>query len=264
MLTIETLQDALTTQWLGHDIHFYSSVSSTNDLLKEMAEMGAPAGTMVLTDYQSMGKGRMNRRWEAPNGSSLLLSLLFRPNWPSEQAHWLTMIGGLAVVSAVRQQTDLQPALKWPNDLILPIGREWHKFAGLLLEANFEKDYLTYAILGSGINVNISPEALPEAATPATSLLAASGQAVNRLSLLNKYLVELERLYEAADAGHSPKIVWEEMLITLGKPVSVSGGAYKDPLEGTAVAVDEWGRLIVRDKNNKLHTIAAGDVSLRG
>lgn len=264
MLTIETIQEALTTQWLGHRIHFFSSVSSTNDLLNEMAEQSAPAGTMVLTDYQSMGRGRMNRRWEAPTGSSLLVSLLFRPNWPAEQAHWLTMIGGLAVVSAVRQQTNLEPSLKWPNDLILQVGDEWRKFAGLLLEGHFEQDFLTYAILGSGINVNIAPEDLPETATPATSLLAASGQTVNRLTLLNNYLMELERLYEAADAGHSPRLAWEEMLITLGRPVQVSGSAGKTPLEGTAEAVDEWGRLLVRDKFDKLHTIAAGDVSLRG
>lgn len=263
MLTIQAIQEALTTQWLGRHMYFFESVTSTNNLLKETAEHGAPAGTMILTEYQSKGKGRLNRRWEAPPNSSLLVSLLFRPNWPPERANWLTMIAGLAVVSAVRRHTNLSPSLKWPNDLILQTGGKWRKFGGLLLEANFDNDRLTYAVLGSGINVNIPLEELPETKTPATSLLAASGQTVSRPALLNSYLVELEKLYETVDAGHSPQPAWQEQLITLGRPVQVSGKTLETPLEGIAEGIDEWGRLLVRDKNGKLHNIAAGDVSLR-
>lgn len=218
---------------------------------------------MVLTDFQSKGKGRLNRRWEAPPGSSLLVSLLFRPNWPPQQAHWLAMMAGLAAAAAVRRETNLNPALKWPNDLVLEVDGVWHKFGGLLLEANFENDRLDYAVLGSGINVNIPPDALPEAVTPATSLLAATGQSSDRLSLLNRYLVELERLYEAAESGQSPQPAWVEMLITLGQPVRVSGPNLETAFEGIAEAVDEWGRLLVREENGRLHTLAAGDVSLR-
>jgi BirA family biotin operon repressor/biotin-[acetyl-CoA-carboxylase] ligase len=218
---------------------------------------------MALTDFQSHGKGRLNRRWEAPSGSSLLVSLLFRPNWPPQQAYWLAMMAGLAAVSAVRQETDLNPALKWPNDLVLEVEGVWHKFGGLLLEANFENDRLAYAVLGSGINVNIPPDALPEAAVPATSLLALTGRPVNRLSLLNRYLMELERLCEAAVSGQSPQPAWVERLITLGRPVRVSGGSLETTVQGTAEGVDEWGRLLVREDDGRLHTLAAGDVSLR-
>jgi BirA family biotin operon repressor/biotin-[acetyl-CoA-carboxylase] ligase len=264
MLTLEIIQETITTQWLGKHIHYRPSLPSTNDLLKEMAADGCPAGTMVLTDFQSKGKGRLNRRWEAPPGTSLLVSLLFRPNWPAQQAHWLTMIAGLAAVSAVTQETNLVPSLKWPNDLVHQVNGEWRKFGGLLLEANFENDRLNYAVLGSGINVNIPPDALPQSATPATSLLALSGQPVDRLSLLNRYLLALERLYQAAESGQSPQPAWVAQLITLGKPVRVSGRMLDAPLEGIAQGVDEWGRLLVRDGSDRLHSLSAGDVSLRG
>lgn len=263
MFNETAIQASVTTRWLGKHFIYRPSLPSTNDLLKELADQGSRAGTMVLTDFQSKGKGRLNRRWEAPPGSSLLVSLLFRPNWPPQQAHWLAMMAGLAAAAAVRRETNLNPALKWPNDLVLEVDGVWHKFGGLLLEANFENDRLDYAVLGSGINVNIPPDALPEAVTPATSLLAATGQSSDRLSLLNRYLVELERLYEAAESGQSPQPAWVEMLITLGQPVRVSGPNLETAFEGIAEAVDEWGRLLVREENGRLHTLAAGDVSLR-
>jgi BirA family biotin operon repressor/biotin-[acetyl-CoA-carboxylase] ligase len=264
MLSLETIRAAVTTRWLGQDIHYLPSLSSTNDLLKEMAEAGSPPGTMVLTDFQSKGRGRLNRLWETPSGSSLLVSLLFRPDWPAQMAHWLTMMAGLAAVSAVREEAQLAPALKWPNDLVLHFKGQWHKFGGLLLEANFENDRLNYAVLGSGLNVNIPPDALPETPFPATSLLAATGAPVDRLSLLNRYLLALERLYEAADKGRSPQPAWAGELITLGKAVRVSGWSFETPIEGIAEGVDEWGHLLVREENGRLHTLAAGDVSLRG
>jgi BirA family biotin operon repressor/biotin-[acetyl-CoA-carboxylase] ligase len=263
MFDEKMIREAVTTEWLGKRFVYRPSVSSTNDLLKEMAGQGSPAGTMVLTDFQSKGKGRLNRRWDAPANSSVLVSLLFRPNWPPQQAHWLAMMAGLAAVSAVRLETNLAPALKWPNDLVLEIEGVWHKFGGLLLEVDFENDRLDYAVLGSGINVNIPPDALPEAATPATSLLAVTGRPANRLSLLNRYLMTLERLYETADSGQSPQPAWVERLITLGQLVRVSGGTLETAIEGTAEGVDEWGRLLVRDADGRLHTLAAGDVSLR-
>jgi BirA family biotin operon repressor/biotin-[acetyl-CoA-carboxylase] ligase len=229
-----------------------------------MADQEAPTGTMIFTDFQSQGKGRLNRRWEAPPGTSLLVSLLFRPNWPAQQAHWLTMMAGIAAVSAVEQETSLSPRLKWPNDLVLQVDGQWRKFGGLLLEANFQNGRLNFVVLGSGINVNIPLDDLPQAVTPATSLLAASGQKVDKLSLLNRYLLALENLYELAGRDQSPHPAWRDLLVTLGKRVHVSGPNLENPFEGIAEDVDEWGRLLVRDENGRIHTLAVGDISLRG
>lgn len=258
----ESISAALTTSWLGRPVHYFPETGSTNEVLQEMAVAGAPAGTMVITDYQHSGKGRLQRRWEAPAGSSLLLSVLLRPDWPALQAGWLTMIAGLAAARAIRQETGLEVGLKWPNDVLLPDGAGgWRKVGGLLLAAGIEGERLAYALLGIGLNVNIPAEQMPATDFPATSLQIATGRTWDRLPLLVSLLAHLEPIYEAAGQGYTPQTEWDELLVLRGRPVLVSGGV--QPLEGVAEGTNEWGQLLVRDAAGTLHTIAAGDVTLR-
>ena len=256
----------LTTRWLGITYRHFAQIGSTNDALKEAAivEPLLPAGTLFLTDYQSQGRGRFQRRWQAPPGSSLLMSLLFRPNWPPEQAQWLTMLASVAAAEAVEAATGLAIGVKWPNDLVMSIEDEWHKFSGLLLEGSLgEAGRFRYIILGMGLNVNNPAAQLPEAATPATSLLAATGQHIYRLDLLADFLQRLEIGYEQAENGQSPQPAWHKRLITIGKQVQVTHSGIGQQIRGLAEATDEWGCLLVRDGVGRLHTIAAGDVTLR-
>jgi BirA family biotin operon repressor/biotin-[acetyl-CoA-carboxylase] ligase len=118
-------------------------------------------------------------------------------------------------------------------------------------------------VLGIGINVNIPPDQLPETAVPATSLQAAGGRSFSRLDLLADFLLRLENGYERAESGQSPQPIWRQRLITLGKQVQVSHSGTGDMIRGLAEDCDEYGRLLVRDGSGLLHTIAAGDVTLR-
>jgi len=249
----------LNTGWLGRPAHVVARLGSTNTTLREMAEEGAPAGTLLITDFQEAGKGRFDRRWEAPAGTSLLFSLLFRPGWPAQRALWLTMCAGLAAAEAVEAETGQRAGLKWPNDAMLVARGGWRKMGGLLLETEVEDDLVRLAVLGIGLNVNIAPDHLPAAG--ATSLLAASGEATSRLRLLGTLLQRLESHYEAADRGESPQPAWNRRLITLEHRVRVSGGP--ESVEGTAEGTDAWGRLLVRDDAGRVHAISAGDVTLR-
>lgn len=263
---IETLdagavEEALSTSWLGHPVHYHDEVGSTNDALQEMARQGAPSGALLLADFQSQGKGRLNRRWDAPPGTSLLCSLLFRPDWPAERAAWLIMTAGVALATAARQVTGLQARLKWPNDLMILADDGWRKSGGLLVEGSFANDRLVQAILGTGVNVNVPAGDLQHADIPATSLQLASGRSVSRLRLLVTYLAELERAYESADAGHSPQEAWNELLITIGQQVTVRS-ADSPVLTGRAEGTDDWGRLLVRDRLGHVHAISAGDATL--
>ena len=270
-ITEEAIAGGLKTRWLGRPATVLPTVSSTNDRLQEMAAAGAPAGTMVIADFQSAGRGRKTgpggRRWEAPAGSSLLLSLLFRPQWPAQQAPWLTMIAGVAVAEAVEGETGLSTGLKWPNDLMLRTGAGWGKSGGLLLESQVEGQppRLRQAILGLGLNVNIPPEQLPAAATPATSLLAVRGRPVPRLPLLLAILERLEMHYQAAERGQSPFTTWNRRLITRDHPVQVriETAEGTQMVTGIARGADEWGRLLVEDAAGRLHSFSAGDVTLR-
>jgi BirA family biotin operon repressor/biotin-[acetyl-CoA-carboxylase] ligase len=255
----------LTTRWLGRTYRYFVQIGSTNDALKDAAaDSLLPAGTLFLTDYQSQGRGRLQRRWLAPPGSSLLFSLLFRPNWPPEQAQWLTMLASVAAAEAVEAVTGLPVGVKWPNDLVVLIDGIWHKFSGLLLEGIWgENSRFQHIILGIGINVNIPAAQLPEAATPAASLLTATGQTISRLDLLADFLQRLETSYEQAENGQSPQTAWQERLITLGKQVQVTHQGTGQQIRGLAEGCDDWGCLLVRDEAGVLHTVAAGDVTLR-
>jgi BirA family biotin operon repressor/biotin-[acetyl-CoA-carboxylase] ligase len=260
-LNEKAITEALTTRWLGQPVHYFAELDSTNSTLAEMAESGAPHGTLVITDYQRQGKGRHQRRWEAPARSSLLLSLLFHPNWPAEQANWLVMIGGLAALRTIELTTALAAGLKWPNDVMVRTNKGWRKAGGLLLETSLSGATVEQAILGIGLNVNIPTADLPSADPPATSLLGASGRPVSRLRLLARLLQTLESLYEAAAEGQSPETLWTERLLTLGQQVTVSDGEHT--VSGMATATDNWGRLLVRDDAGRTYTFAAGDVTLR-
>lgn len=256
----------LSTRWLGRTYRYFAQIGSTNDALKEAAAADPllPAGTVFLTDFQSQGRGRLQRRWLAPQGSSLLLSLLFRPGWPPEQAQWLTMLASVAAAEAVEAATGLPVGVKWPNDLVTPIDGVWHKFSGLLLEGDWgENGRFHHIILGIGINVNVLAAQLPEAATPATSLLAAAGRPFSRLDLLADFLQRLETGYEQAEKGQSPQPAWQKRLITTGQRVQVTHSGTGEQIHGLAEGCDHWGRLLVRDEAGVLHTIAAGDVTLR-
>jgi BirA family biotin operon repressor/biotin-[acetyl-CoA-carboxylase] ligase len=229
-----------------------------------MAHKGEPAGTLLLADYQSQGKGRLGRRWQAPAGSSLLLSLLFRPDWPIEQANWLTMIAGLAVVRAIEGETNLTTALKWPNDIVIVRGGQTRKVGGILLESEMSLHRLSWVVLGIGLNVNISADQLPQASTPAPSLFVELDQTIHRQQLLIRLLHELDILYSSADSGSSPQPAWNDLLVNSGKPVRVTGAGRQAPIVGMSEGTDSWGRLLVRDNEGNLVAISAGDVTLRG
>ena len=264
-LSATAVMATLATAWLGRAYRYRPTVDSTNEQMKRWAAEGASPGSVLLADYQSAGRGRLDRRWDAPPGTSLLLSVLLRPTgWPAERGAWLTMLAGLAAAEAVEAVAKLPARLKWPNDVLIEHEGQWRKAGGLLLDAALDGDRLATSILGIGLNVNVPAGVLPDFATPATSLLAAGGQAVSRRALLVALLARLESHYEAAAAGQSPAAAWSARLLTLGQAVVVSAAGSAVPLAGVAEGVDEWGCLLVRDAAGQLHTIAAGDVTLRG
>ena len=113
-------------------IEKFSSLPSTNTLAGERANAGAPAGLTLVADFQTSGRGRLDRTWEAPPKASLLCSVLLRPTLPSELLHLATIAMALAARSAVSAVTGVVPELKWPNDVLL----EGKKFGGILAEAH--------------------------------------------------------------------------------------------------------------------------------
>ncbi len=248
------------TSGFWQQIIHHPQVGSTNDVAKRLAREGAPEGTAVWADVQTAGRGRLGRRWNAPPGSGLLCSLLFRPPWPPERAHWLTTACALAAADAVRRVAGLETLLKWPNDLVVERGGRWLKLAGVLTETGLSGARLDYVVVGIGLNVSVRPAELPLLAPNATSILAETGRTVPRETLLAALLEEAAAWYAHLRAGGSLYAEWTRRLATLGRRVEVVIGGQR--VSGLAEGVDEEGRLLLRGADGTLRRLAVGDVTL--
>lgn len=253
----------LSTHFVGHDYRYVEVTGSTNDDMRHLlAQESLPDGAVLLTNHQTAGKGRLRRQWVAAPDSSLLFSLLLRPDWEAERAGWVTMLAATAVSEAIATVTKLTVGLKWPNDVMLLHDGDWRKVGGLLLEGVTANGRLQYSIIGIGINVNMTANELPPAVTPPISLSLAGKRPFSRKLLLTTILAKLETAYESANAGQSPQPAWQAQLMTMGQPVTATFADGKT-ISGIAESTDEYGRLLLRDTVGKLHAIAAADVTLR-
>jgi BirA family biotin operon repressor/biotin-[acetyl-CoA-carboxylase] ligase len=262
-LTPSAVQSTLTTRTLGRELTCLPRTGSTNDVAKGLAAQGAPEGTVVVADEQTAGRGRLGRRWVAPAGTCLLCSILFRPNLPPAQIQWLTMLCALAAADAIKEAADLHVWLKWPNDLVVKSqisNLHWKKLAGVLTETGFAGERAAFAIVGIGINANVEPEALPALDPNATSILAETGQFLDRATLLAALLARVEQRYEALQNGENPHQEWVSRLATLGQQVKATTS--EERLLGVAESVDADGALLLRTPDGALHRLAVGDVTL--
>jgi BirA family biotin operon repressor/biotin-[acetyl-CoA-carboxylase] ligase len=220
---------------------------------RALASDGAPRGTLVLAEEQLQGRGRLGRRWVSPAGVNLYFSVVLRPT--ADRLPALAMILPLAVVDGIRAASDLECALKWPNDVQVG-GR---KLAGVLIETELTGQEPQLAIAGAGINVNYDPSSDPEIAATATSVTREIGRPQERELLLAECMNALERWHEAPIAD--VKAAWRSCLTTLGQRVRVTYGDVVD--DGIAEDVADDGSLVLlRDDGSRL-TLPAGDVSLR-
>ncbi|MBI1877499.1 MAG: biotin--[acetyl-CoA-carboxylase] ligase [Chloroflexi bacterium] len=279
-LSGDLVRHQLPTFVFGQNVIYVEQTGSTNTELKRLARWGAPEGLLYLTDEQLVGRGRLERSWQAPAGSSLLMSLLFRPAGlvAPHQAQRLTMLCALALADAIELHTELSPGLKWPNDLVWIDGK---KLAGILTELDIEDDKLNWAVVGLGLNVNVDfsrqtqaePDRPgrpgsggPSLAQTATSLSMIMGRDTGglRLSILQSFLFNVEQRYEALRRGKLPHHEWQERLVGIGRPVTVTNLGEAHRYEGTLAGVDENGAILLTQADGSTVTIFAGDVTLRG
>jgi len=239
---------------LSRSVRFLPECASTNIIAREAAAAGGPEGLLVLTDYQTAGRGRGDRAWHSPAGSSLLFSLLLRPPIPPSRALQSAMAVSLGVVEGIRLECGLTARLKWPNDILIS-GR---KAGGILCELGLAGEKLDYAIVGVGLNVNFDPRGVAGIPPDATSILLELGRPQPRTALLRAILGEMEPLYRAVCRGESLRAEWARTLETLGLYVRVS--LPEEEITGKAERVDEDGALILRLRNRSQRTILAGDV----
>ena len=258
----------LATTYIGRTVHYLRTVGSTSSELKALAREGAAAGTVVLADEQTGGRGRSGRTWFSPDGLGVWMSVLLQCELSAERLAPLSIAAAVSVADALRELTGLDVRVKWPNDLLVG-GR---KLGGLLVESiQTAGKSVVSAVLGIGLNVNLTESDLPtELVGIATSLRSALGHPVPRLEVLSVTLLALERCFGRYEregiAGF--RELWRELSSTLGRDVTVtpgrpSAGAAERIAAGTVTGLAESGALLLEDAAGAVHEIWFGDITLR-
>ncbi|MDY7105239.1 MAG: biotin--[acetyl-CoA-carboxylase] ligase [Actinomycetota bacterium] len=250
-------------------LEWVPETGSTNaDLLRAAAD-GAPDGTVLVADHQTAGRGRRDRTWTAPPGSSLLVSVLVRPTFAADRLPLLGLAMGVAAVDACRSVAGVDLGLKWPNDVVsrdradAVDGTSARKVAGILSESVLggPGGPGTAVVVGMGLNVDWPDELPPELAATATSLRHLCGRVVDREELLVEVMRAFAahcRLLERADGPRALLERYEACSTTLGREVRVELGGGEHV--GRAVAFDEAGRLVVETSDGGRTVVAVGDV----
>jgi BirA family transcriptional regulator, biotin operon repressor / biotin---[acetyl-CoA-carboxylase] ligase len=238
---------------LGHRIVELPATTSTMDDVERLAANGAAEGLIVVADEQAAGRGRAGRSWTAPAGTALLCSILLRPPLPPDRLSTLPLVVGVAVAEAIEECTRVDCRLKWPNDVWID-GR---KVAGILMKATVSAGVADRVVLGVGINLSTSLVDLPP---NATSIAAASGNAISRTEVLDALIARLQKHYArfVANDGRPDLGPWLDRAALMGELVIVEDA--ETPVSGRFHGVAEDGALLL-DVNGSLRRIVAGDLS---
>jgi BirA family biotin operon repressor/biotin-[acetyl-CoA-carboxylase] ligase len=245
------IQNNLNTKFIGKNIQYFETIDSTQDVAWELGLGGCAQGTLVVSETQKKGRGRLHRRWLAPRGG-IYFSLILRPqSLLINEVPKITLLAGLSCIYGIKKVVDLDLSLKWPNDILL--GDK--KLGGILCELDAEQDIINFIVLGIGINVNTKD--LPQSAA---SLFLYGKRKFPRVDILKSILEEMEVLYERAQKNEFSSILkeWESFCSLWGSRVRVK--ILDREVEGEAVGIDERGHLLLRKENGLLETVSAGDV----
>ena len=241
--------------WAG-TLELLATVDSTNNLLKTRGAAGAPAGSVALADCQTVGRGRLGRRFDSAPGTGIYLSVLLRPACPPSELMTLTAQAAVAVRRAIRTVTGAEAGIKWVNDLVL----EGRKICGILTELSLEAEsgLVSYAVVGVGVNCNRPADSFPpELRETAGSILSQTGRRVDRNALAAEMIRQLSRL---------PELDWRAeyraACVNLGKEVQILAPG-QAPRAGRALDVGPDAELLVQTEAG-VEAVQSGEVSVRG
>ena len=258
-LNADALRADLPLPWRRLDV--VTETGSTNaDLLARAAAGGDIAGAVLLTDYQSAGRGRHGRVWSAPPRSQVVVSFgVDADGVPVDRWGWLPLATGLAIVDAVDEVTGVRVGLKWPNDVVVDEAGNLRKLAGILAEVASPAPVI---VSGLGLNVTLTAEEAPD--PRAVSLAQLHAADLDRSTLAHALI---RHVGVRVDSWRSGDPAERDRLATDYRSCSVTIGSRvrailpgDNTLVGTAVDIDELGRLII-DTGAESVTVSAGDIT---
>lgn len=281
----ESIEKYLNTKWAGRNLLYKEETGSTNDDVRELGREGAPHGTLVVADRQTAGRGTRGRSWENPSETNIAMSLLIRPDAPTDRISMLTLIMGLSVAEGIEdamvrandanlsKSTEVNipgqiitevrkfPQIKWPNDIVIS-GK---KICGILTELHMNPDG-TIGDVVIGVGINVSTENFPEELKDiAGSIYSTTGEKISRSLVIACCMKRFEENYEKYCERYDLDLLidqYEMRLINRHKLVKVLDP--KGEYEAIAHGITNMGALIVSNEEGEEFEINAGEVSVRG
>ncbi|WKA53343.1 biotin--[acetyl-CoA-carboxylase] ligase [Planococcus shixiaomingii] len=254
------IQTLLKTKRIGQVMEYIESCPSTQIIAHKLAQEGTADGTVVLTETQTAGRGRLARKWDSAPQKGIWMSIILRPDVVPQKAPQFTLVAAVAVVRAIEEVTGLKPEIKWPNDILI----NGKKCTGILTELQSDADGIQALIIGIGLNANQEVEDFsPEIQEIASSLKMASGREVNRQELVRALLFHIEQFTNIyIEQGFAIiKLMWESYSSTIGQPIRARMA--KETLEGIAEGITDDGILQLRTADGKLHGIYSADIEMQ-
>ena len=249
----------LRTQWLGRHYRYETEVTSTNTILKELAEKNAPHGMVVAAGNQTAGKGRLGRKWSSAPYSGIWYSLLLRPDFPPQMAGVITLAAAVSVAQAL-EQFGVPVKIKWPNDILL----NGKKLCGILSEMRGDMDHIQWIVVGIGVNLTATEATMPEEIRAVATSLTMSGFGdIPQNPLAAEILNRMEENYDLLrEEGFAPlQKEWVKRGAFLNESITVS--TIRGQREGIFRGIDGDGCLLMEREDGQIEKIAAGDVTTK-
>ena len=248
----------LNTKFLGKRVYYFDSTDSTQNFAMEIASNDKENGTVIISKKQTMGRGRMKRKWKSPTGG-IWMSIIIHPKFDVSYTTLVPIATSLALCMAIEKILKIKPELKWPNDVTL----KGKKVAGVLVDTSIISNEIENVVLGIGINFKIKPHELASTIkkTPnfygVTTLVKKNEKA---LPLVQQFLYELENVFQLINSRRIKKIKseWTKRSSTIGRNVSIITS--EGNVSGKAVKIDSDGALIISN-GKKAERILVGDIA---
>lgn len=258
MFDEEAFYNELTTTWLGHDFIYVEQLDSTNSFLRKAESNDVGHGTICLTDHQTTGRGRYDRKWVGDPSANLTFTLAFKP-LRAEGLHVLTLACALAITEIVDQWLEVETDIKWPNDVFC----DGQKLGGILTESVFAGNEIDRVLVGIGLNVNQErfPSSLDDKATSMCRI--GDGKSFDREPLLAGLLQRIEYYYgqwKRFDVSLLKTI--NKRIIGYGRWVSLYVGDQLFDGECKFLGINEDGALVVLTSNDEIKTFSYEQVHI--
>ena len=248
----------LNTKFLGKRVYYFDSTDSTQNFAMEIASNDKENGTVIISKKQTVGRGRMKRKWKSPTGG-IWMSIIIHPKFDVSYTTLVPIATSLALCMAIEKILKIKPELKWPNDVTL----KGKKVAGVLVDTSIISNEIENMVLGIGINFKIKPHELASTIkkTPNFYGVATLVKKNERaLPLVHQFLYELEKVFQLINSRRIKKIKseWTKRSSTIGRNVSIITS--EGNVNGKAVKIDSDGALII-SKGKKAERILVGDIT---